>query len=332
VQRALFGVQGVSIEVAPAQTLLQAALAAGLPYPHNCRVGSCATCRCRLVEGKVDALTDSSYVLSRRERETGTILACQTRLLSDITVEIEWPARSPTQPVSGSIAAVRPLTAGIVELALELDRPMRYIAGQYARISVPSIDVTRSYSFASAPDIEPQSRLEFHVRRASQGVFTSWLSPARVGEPVEVGAPKGTCILSRSSAPLLFIAGGSGLAPIKAILEQANRDGCARDAVFLFGARTEGDLYALPEIESIASRWAGRFEFLPVLSREPESSDWRGRRGRVTDGLASWVSDLPDRETYVCGSPMLVASAMNVLSAAGVADASIHADSFSQND
>ena len=88
--RAHFDVQGLSIDVAPGQTLLQAALEAGLPYPHNCRVGSCGTCKCRLVAGKVKQLTDTSYVLDGHERAAGAILACQTQLLSDVRIEVEW--------------------------------------------------------------------------------------------------------------------------------------------------------------------------------------------------------------------------------------------------
>jgi toluene methyl-monooxygenase electron transfer component len=88
--RAHFVAQGISIVVSPDQTLLQAALAAGLPYPHSCRVGSCKTCLCRLVQGKVQQLTDTSYVLDASQREAGAILACQTRLLEDVRIEVQW--------------------------------------------------------------------------------------------------------------------------------------------------------------------------------------------------------------------------------------------------
>lgn len=329
---AKFEVQGISIDVAPDQTLLQAALAAGLPYPNNCRVGSCKTCLCRLVDGKIKQLTDTSYVLNASERRAGAILACQTRLLSDARIEIKWPAPDATKtPIDGTIISVRPLTADIVELMINLAAPISYIAGQYAQISLPSLGITRSYSFAGAPDDKPQSQLRFFVRHVPGGAFTDWLTTERVGERLQLEGPFGGFMLSPSPAPLLFIAGGSGLAPIKAILEQAKREGCRRDATFLFGARTAQDLYALEEISSIASGWAGRFQFVPVLSEEPADSSWAGARGMVTDDLAVRITDLHIHEAYLCGPPPMVDAAVAALQACGVAKNAIRTDSFSIN-
>ena len=330
--RAHFAIQGQTIEVAPHETLLQAALAAGLPHPHSCRVGSCATCRCRLVAGKVKELTDTSYVLDGAQRRAGSILACQTLLLSDVRIEVAWPGSAVGEtPISGRIASLRELTADIVEMTIDLTAPMRYVAGQHARVGVPSLDIARSYSFACAPDREPQSRVQFYVRRAPGGRFTRWLATATVGVEVEVAGPEGSFALSSASAPLLFIAGGSGLAPIKAILEQAHRDGCTRDAILLFGARTARDLYALQEIETIAAGWMGCFRFVPVLSHEPESSDWSGARGLVTDGLQTRLPDLHTREAYLCGPPAMVDAATDALRACGVSAAAIRSDSFVVN-
>ena len=327
-----FARQDLSIEVSPEQTLLQAALAAGLPYPHNCRVGSCKTCKCRLLEGKVRQLTDTSYVFDASERKAGHILACQTRLLGDISIDIDWSAAEQTKPaISGTIAAVRPLTADIVELTIDLQAPMSYTAGQYAQISVPALGIARSYSFCCAPDETPQTRLRFYVRHQPGGAFTDWLWAGRVGEPVQVQGPFGSFMLAHSSAPLLFIAGGSGLAPIKAILEQALREGCGCDAVFLFGARTRQDLYALDEIETVAARWAGNFRFVPVLSEEPADSGWTGAAGLVSDALANRVGKLEAYQAYLCGPPPMVDAAAAALRACGVAEAAIRSDRFVVN-
>lgn len=286
---------------------------------------------CRLVEGKVQQLTDTSYVLDARERKAGSILACQTRLLGDVRIDIQWPeSRRDNGPIDGAVERVRPLTADIVEMTIRLKAPMTYTAGQYAQISVPSLGIERSYSFACAPDKAPQSLLCFYVRLVPGGAFTGWLSGGR-GGPVQVRGPMGGFIMAHSPAPLLLIAGGSGLAPIKAMLEQELRDGCTREATFLFGARTASDLYALNELETIAAGWSGRFEFVPVLSHEPAGSGWTGALGMVTDGLAVRVSDLGRREAYLCGPPPMVDAATAALRACGVAAQSIRADRFAVN-
>lgn len=331
-KQANFVRQGLSIEVAPDQTLLQAALAAGLPYPHNCRVGSCTTCKCRLLEGKIKQLTDTSYVLDAGERKAGAILACQTRLLGDVRIDIEWFAAEPTKAsIAGSIASMRPLTSDIVELTIALQEPLTYTAGQYALINSSSLGIGRSYSFCCAPDTALQTRLRFYVRHVPGGAFTDWLWAGQVGQPVQVQGPFGSFTLADSPAPLLFIAGGSGLAPIKAMLEQAARERCTRDAVFLFGARTRHDLYALDELQAVAAHWSGEFRFVPVLSEEPAGSGWTGAVGFVTDDLAVRVADLGMREAYLCGPPPMVDAAAAALRACGVMEDAIRCDSFVAN-
>jgi NAD(P)H-flavin reductase/ferredoxin len=328
-RRAHFERQHLAIEVAPDQTLLQAALAAGLPFPHDCRVGSCTTCRCRLLQGRIRPLTDTSYVLGAEDRKAGAILACQARLLSDVRIEVEWPvgAAGPA-PIAGRIAAVRELTADIVEMRIGLEQALTYTAGQYARIEVVALGIWRDYSFAAAPQPQPQTDLVFFVRRMARGSFSSWLGPERAGERVQVRGPFGAFTLSNSTAPLLFVAGGSGLAPIKAMLEQALQRPCSRDAVLLFGARTRRDLYALEQIGAIAAGWHGRFRFVPVLSEEPAGGGWGGAVGLVTDGLASRVDDLRSREAYLCGPPAMVDAAEAALIACGVRPEAIRSDRF----
>jgi NAD(P)H-flavin reductase len=205
---------------------------------------------------------------------------------------------------------------------------MTYTAGQYAKIGVPALGVWRDYSFSEAPEAGPQTRLCFYVRQTADGCFSRWLGSGCVGEPVQVWAPLGHFGLSASDQALLCVAGGSGLAPIKAMLEQAARQGCKRDARLLFGARTRGDLYALDALESVEDAWSGRFRFIPVLSDEPASSGWTGAVGMVTDHLAAQLADLPSFEAYLCGPPQMVDAAAASLRAAGVPEGRIFADRF----
>lgn len=320
---------GAEITVAAGRTLLQAALAAGIPFPHNCRVGSCTTCKCRLVSGKIRALTDSAYVLSAADLKAGYILACQSALKTDVHVVLDRLGLVLPKPrvVAAVIRGTRFLTHDILELSVELDEPLTYIAGQYAQLGVAGIEPARSYSFARAPS--DQQVLLFHVRLVPGGEMSEWLRRTdRTGTRLELDAPHGSFYLYAAAAPILCVAGGSGMAPIKAILEQALRDNCRRDVLYLYGARRQPDLYCLDEIAEIGRQWKGRFEFLPVLSEEPPDSDWRGARGLVTDWIGRSGFDVRAAHAYLCGPPAMVDAAAGVLSAAGVAAYDIHFDKF----
>src|SRR5262249_19832365 len=139
-------------------------------------------------------------------------------------------------------------------------RPVSYIAGQYARISVPGVaalaDIERNYSFASAMMADGTTSLVFYIRHVPGGAFTDWLFAAdRTGTVLQVAVAYGDFHYCPSERPLLCIAGGSGLAPVKALLEQLRADGIARPVSFLFGARTRGDLYCQAEIDALAAGW-----------------------------------------------------------------------------
>jgi NAD(P)H-flavin reductase/ferredoxin len=330
-----------SFEVAPDLTVLEAALRQGVPFPHSCRVGTCGTCKCRLVAGKVSELTDKAYVLTGEEIRAGFVLACQSLARTDLELELPQPLPAPEQappPVvhtAGTIAALRPLTHDILELVVDVDQPVTYRAGQYAEIFVPGViedetRETRSYSFASAPGSEPVKRVSFYVRRVPGGSFTRWLfDEAKPGQRLEGHGPYGDFWLRPADAPILCIAGGSGLAPIKALLEQAAHEGVTRDARLFFGARRREDLYAAAELDELAQRWCGRFEFVPVLSGESDDSDWSGERGFVTEALRCRVGgEIAGHHVYLCGPPPMVDAGLAVVRDAGVPEAHVHFDKF----
>lgn len=324
-----------TLDVAAGDNLLKAALDKGLAWPHNCRVGSCGQCRCRLVSGKIKALNDFSYVLTKEELDAGMILACQTSLRSDVQVEVSMDQR-PTQPsppkcVVGIINSSRPLTHDILEIQVQLAEPLpHFLAGQYAELSVPGvIDKPRSYSFASAPRNGTLDSVTFFIRHVPGGELTTWLHGVdRVGEKVLVNGPFGSFWLRESSAPMLCVAGGSGMAPIKALLEQVSGEGFKRKVTYIFGARTHDDLYCLEEMEQIKACGNGHFDFIPVLSREPDDSAWGGLRGHCTEFLLPGSFDLPNADAYLCGPPPMVDSAIECLRKAGVSEERIFYDRF----
>jgi len=323
------------LQVKGGTKLLDAALAAGLDWPHDCRVGSCGTCRCRLRSGQTKALTDFSYTLSNDEIRAGMILACQTRLKSDVVIDVTLGQASVAlDEVSGRISTLRALTHDILEVQIQPERRAfaSARAGQYAEIEVPGIDGPRSYSFALAPAAAVDGSLVFFIRHVPGGAFTDWLFGAdRRGAQVTMRGPFGAFHYRDGGGRMICIAGGSGLAPIHALLAEAAQARVARECVVLFGARTQADLYHLEELAALGARWAAGFSLIPVLSAEPADSDWRGERGFVTDTVRTrfGTSGLAAGDQgYLCGPPAMVDAGVDVLQSLGLAGETIFFDRF----
>lgn len=322
--------EGRSLLVARDKTLLEAMLAEGLAMPHDCKVGSCGTCRFKLLDGKIRELSPSALALERDQLLAGYRLACQAIPRSDLTIALDAPLsiQQAVEDYSATIVATPRLCGDIINLIVELDRPLSFTPGQYADLSAPGIDGPRSYSFAFAPAAGPTRQLRFHVRHVPGGAFTDWLfGGERIGTQLKLAAPYGEFQLRTSTAPILCIAGGSGLAPIIAILQAGLALGAARPVVLLYGARSQANLYCLDEIGELKAAWKAPFEFIPVLSDEAADSDWQGARGLVTQQIAAMPIAAPC-EAYLCGPPAMVDLAEDELIKAGLARDAISADRF----
>ncbi|MBI5532049.1 MAG: fatty acid desaturase [Deltaproteobacteria bacterium] len=320
-------INGKPIQVERRETLLQAALRQGINFPHSCRVGGCATCKCRLAQGKVRELTETGYLLSGREIEEGYILACQSVPRSDVRIEVDLGPQAARSIVTGRVTGQEKLTHDITRLSVLLDEPMPYRAGQFANLSLESLQgVARSYSFATPP--REDRRVSFFVRKAPGGRLSGRINDHDVvGDRVTLQGPSGDFWLRPGDAPLLLIAGGSGLAPILAMLREAAAAGESRPTTLLFGAREQKDLYALGEIEEVARSWKGPFRFVPVLSAAEDDAEWTGARGLVTEHIAEHLQ--PGAHGYLCGPPAMVDSAVARLREHGVAREHILFDRFS---
>jgi NAD(P)H-flavin reductase/ferredoxin len=320
------------LQVNPRETILTAALRQGVRFPHSCRVGGCASCKCQLKRGTVKELTESAYILSEQDLAQGYILACQAVPKTDLTIRVDnlqagGPDFSPAR-VAGTVAQIHRHTHDIVELAITVEQPLSYAAGQYALLSVPGlIETPRSYSFASAPLAGGNRDIRFFIRAVPGGQMSQWAQqPSLVGTAVQVEGSFGDFYLRDSEQPILCIAGGSGLAPVKALLEDALAFKCARPVTFLFGARTQRDLYCLDALRTLQQNWATDFCFIPVLSEEPVTSDWRGARGLVTDFIAAHAQ--PHAQVYMCGPPAMLDAAEPHLLRAGIPAEQIFSDRF----
>lgn len=314
------------IVVQPRETLLQAALREGINFPHSCRVGGCASCKCKLVNGKVKELTEAGYILSGEDLDQGYILACQSVPQTDVSIEVDLGSQQARRRVGGRVVSQDKLTHDITRLRVQLDEALAYKAGQFADISIESLSgVSRSYSFATP--VQPDSQVSFFVRRVPGGVFSSAINDGNVvGQSVTIDGPAGDFWLRPSDAPILLVAGGSGLAPVLALLKDAVAHGVSRPVALLFGSREERDLYALDEIQEIARQWRGPFKFIPVLSAAAADASWRGERGLVIDKIPMVLT--AGTHAYLCGPPPMIDSAVALLKLHGVPAEYIHADRF----
>jgi NAD(P)H-flavin reductase/ferredoxin len=315
-----------AITVNPGETVLQAALRHGIEFPNSCRAGGCGTCKCRLTTGAVKELTETGYLLTADEIDQGYILACQSVPRTDVGIAVDLASQASQRSVSGRVVEQRKLTHDITHLRVVLDQPMPYRAGQFANLAIEGLEgVVRSYSFAAPARSDGQ--VSFFVRKVPGGRFSSVVNDHDLlGRSVRVDGPSGDFWLRPSDAPLLLVAGGSGLAPILAILQEAMSAGVARSVTLLFGAREARDLYALEEIESIARQWQGAFHFVPVLSAATADATWAGERGLVTEKIPGLLE--PGSHALLCGPPAMIDGAIALLREQGVPRERIHFDRF----
>lgn len=318
-----------TLSVAPGETILEAALAQGVAYPHGCRSGNCGACKSRLHEGEVELAPFSEYALSEAERAEGLILACRALPWSD--AEVSWLDSDeivlhPQRRLVCRVAARDALTHDIMRVRLEVEAggPFAFSAGQYASLAFAALP-PRDYSMANRPD---EAVLEFHIRRVGAGSVSAYVAERlRPGDAVIAEGPLGTAYLrERHTGPILAIAGGSGLAPLKSIVETALASGRDRPVHLYSGARDERDLYLVGHFAALAAAHAN-FHFVPVLS-EPRRAT-RRRIGFVHEAVAADFAALDGAKAYVAGPPAMVEAAASLLvDRLGLPRADLHADAF----
>jgi CDP-4-dehydro-6-deoxyglucose reductase/ferredoxin-NAD(P)+ reductase (naphthalene dioxygenase ferredoxin-specific) len=319
---------GGPITVEAGQTILEAALAQGVPYPHGCRSGNCGACKSTLEAGEVELAPYSEFALTDEERAGGLILACRATPWSDATVawlETDEVAVHPRRQLDCRVAALDDLTHDIRRVRLEIlsGGPFAFSAGQYASLSFADLP-PRDYSMANRPD---EALLEFHIRHVAGGASSRYVADGlAVGDGVQVEGPFGASWLRDAhTGPILAIAGGSGLAPIKSIVETALGNGHRQPIHLYVGIRDERDLYLEAHFAALASRHRN-LRLVPVLS-EPHAST-RRRTGFVHEAVLADIGDVDGAKAYIAGPPVMVEAATRQLLARGMRRQDIHADAF----
>lgn len=309
-------------------SILDAALKAGVPFPHACRAGECGQCKCRLVHGMIEHDPHAPEALSEDERAKGLILACRARPTGD--VEVAWlaAARTTALPVRrcrGKVVALDSATHDITRLRVRLDGdPLIFHPGQFARLSFAGLPA-RAYSMAG---LSAAPELEFHIRQVPGGQVSGHVaSHLKVGDLLRFEGPFGHAHLQPGQPEsTVLLAGGSGLAPILSILRALLSDAPeARTGIHLYhGVRDEQDLYETEWLNALHA--AGRISYRPVLSQPTTQTSLA--TGFVHQVLGREFSSLAGAEIYVCGPPPMVEAVQRLARERGCGDDRIHADAF----
>jgi Na+-transporting NADH:ubiquinone oxidoreductase subunit F len=295
--------------------------------------GKCGLCKLTVLN-EDGPLTDSEKkLLSKMEISEKMRLSCQVRIRSDFQIKIPSEYLG-AKEFTARLREKTLLTSDIMELTLDLVSPesISFLPGQYITLKCPAYDekraVMRPFSIASSSS--QKSTIQLNVRLNRSGICTPWIFDyLQNGQEVHFSGPRGSFHLRNTLKPILFIAGGSGMAPVRSILKTMAENSIDRKVVFFFGALTEGDLFYLDEMAELEKQMED-FRFIPALSNEPSLSNWTGERGLITDVISRFTeADLSEYEAYLCGKPAMIECCLPVLTLKGIARERIVFDLFS---
>jgi CDP-4-dehydro-6-deoxyglucose reductase, E3 len=296
----------------PGETVLQAATRADLMIPYGCRNGACGTCKGRILEGSVDFGAHQPSTLTDEEKRKGLALFCVARPMTDIVIEVREVRRAGDIEVKRLPCRIESIDkpapdVAIVKLKLPTNERLQYLAGQYIDFLLKD-GHRRSFSLATPPHAD--ELLELHVRHTPGGFFTDPLFSTYKGrEILRFEGPLGTFYLRETSdKPVIFVAGGTGFAPVKAIIEHMLFHRIPREIVLYWGARAKRDLY-MPDVPGRWQQDNANITFIPVLS-DPDAADaWPGRTGFVHQAVLADFRDLSGYQVYACGAPAMIDAA-----------------------
>lgn len=317
-----------TIEAEPGETILDAALRGGVALPFGCQSGNCGACKVALLSGGIALHPYSDFALEEGERLQGLVLGCRAVPMGDCDVALleaaDWEVH-PQRDMKCRVVSVDDATHDIRRVRMEVldGGPLVFSAGQYASLEFPGLP-PRDYSMANRPS---EAVLEFHIRLLPDGAVTPFVSRTlKVGDRVKVIGPYGTSYLrEKHSGPIVALAGGSGLAPIKSIVDHALDIGCKQPIHLYFGVRDERDLYLEDYFRERAAAHPN-LSFTPVLS-EPSEPTQR-RSGFLAAVIKQDFADLDGAKAYLAGPPVMVETAVAALEALGIRKQDCHADAF----
>ena len=308
------------------EMLLAAARRNGLALSSDCEVGDCQTCRCTLLTGDVELDELASTSLTEVEMAEGEVLTCVSAAAGNVTLRMPYERTKllPAKTFSMRIEALERLGPSVVRLTARTLglKPLAFLPGQYINVKVPGVDVMRSYSMCNAPSGERS--LDLLIRLLGAGAMSDYLRDrATPGDQLACDGPRGTFYLRDGRRPILMVAGGTGIAPLLAMLAHMADHAPERAVCLCYGANQLGDLVCLDQLAALQTRLPG-LEVRTAVSQGPAS-------GAIVSGHATDLlrpADVPGRDIYLCGPPAMSDAARVFLMAHGADPAAVHVERF----
>lgn len=318
-----------NIAVRNGETLLEAGLRAGIGLPFECRNGGCGKCMCTLLHGSIDYGAYQTSALTEADKALGKALMCCAVPRADLEIEYAAgdAAAAAVQTYIGRVRSMERLSDEVMRVMVSLPtgETLHFVAGQYINILLPN-GQRRAFSFANPP--QRSEHIELHIRLIPGGRFTTHVfTQMKPGDDLRFEGPLGSFHLREGSRPIIFVAGATGFAPVKSIVEDAFHRGLRRSMLLYWGVRRPKDLYMM----DLAQRWQqehDNFNFVPVLSEPRPEDQWRGRSGFVHEAIVADFPDLEGYEVYVCGSAKMVDAAFPAFVRQGLAQDYCFSDAF----
>ncbi len=304
---------GHSFDVEQGEAVLTAALRQDLVLPYGCRNGACGSCKGKIIEGQVDYGVHQKKALTDEEKAQGKALFCQARPLTDLVIEARAIGAAKDIPVKMLPCRVQKMErlaedVMVVYLRLPANERLQFLAGQYIEFLLKD-GSRRSFSMGNAP--HDDEFIQLHIRHVAGGQFTDHVfGKMKERDILRLEGPLGTFFLREDSPkPAVFVASGTGFAPIKSIIEHALRKGVARPTLLYWGGRRPKDLY----MNELPHKWATEhpthFRYVPVISEALPEDGWTGRTGFVHRAVMEDFPDLSAHQVYACGVPVMVDAA-----------------------
>lgn len=315
---------GIYFSCSREETILTGAQKVDIALGHSCKTGRCQSCKAKVIEGTTSAYVDESG-LSDLDKSNGYILTCVRTPTSDVTLDIEDLSKyilAKVRTLPSKVDKITAISADIVELQLRIppQSNFKYLSGQY--INIIKGDYKRSYSIANSNSTQ---NLVFFIKNYEGGRFSNYLfNEAKINDLLRIEGPIGTFFYRKTSKKnIVFLSTGTGIAPVKAMLEQMDEndsDLIDKNIYLFFGGRTEQDLFWEPKFTNI------NIVFIPVLSRS--NADWNGAKGYVQDFVLSNEINLADSVFYACGSENMIRDSRDLFIKYGLSEDAFYSDAF----
>ena len=312
------------------ETILESAIEAGFNIPYGCRNGACGSCKGTILSGEVDYGDYAESALTEAEKVAGKALFCCARPVTDITIECREINAGviPPRILPARVERKQQLSHDVMALFLKLpsSEHLQFMAGQYIEFLLKD-GKRRAFSLASAPHVD--NLLELHLRLIPGGQFTQYVFNEMPDKAIlRIEGPFGSFYYrDESEKPIIMVAGGTGFAPVKGIVEHMIHHNIKREVTIYWGAKTREDLY-MPELPQAWAEAYPHIKFIPVLSDALLEDKWQGRTGLVHQAVLDDLADLSTYEVYCCGAPAMVEVAHISFLQAGLPEDAFYSDAF----